>query len=93
MAGIEEEPNSSSPKAVAKVIREVLQINWDIKVDRSHNTLAARKPGDRERPRVIIPKLHYDEDTMEILRRAQDSHITKGTYKGYRRAECILAGN
>lgn len=54
IASIEEQPDSSSPKAVAKVIKEVLQMDQDIKVDTSHCTLSATKPGDREKPLVII---------------------------------------
>lgn len=52
----------------------------DIKIDRSHRTLAPRKPGVR--PRVIIVKLHYDGDAAEILRRARDR--APFTYNGSR---------
>lgn len=72
IAGIAEQPDSSSPKAVAKMLREILQLDRDVKVDRSHRVLGAGGQGDRERPRVIIAKLHYDEDAVEILRRARD---------------------
>lgn len=82
IAGIEEQPNSSSPKAVAKIIREVLQLDRDIKVDRSHRALATRNQGDRERPRVIIAKLHYDGDAVEILRKARDGAPL--SYNGHR---------
>uniref|UniRef100_A0A3B5PXM2 L1 transposable element RRM domain-containing protein n=1 Tax=Xiphophorus maculatus TaxID=8083 RepID=A0A3B5PXM2_XIPMA len=71
IAGIEERPGSSSPQAVAKIIKEVLQMDRDIKVDRSHRTLTGRGPRDRETPRVIIAKLHHDGDAAEILRRAR----------------------
>lgn len=80
IVGIEERPDSSSPKEVAKVIKEALQMDRDIKIDRSHRTLAPRKPGDR--PRVIIAKLHYDGDAVEILRRARDRAPL--TYNGSR---------
>lgn len=76
----EERPESSSPKEVAKVIKEALQMDRDIKIDRSHRTLAPRKPGDR--PRVIIAKLHHDGDAAEILRRARDRAPL--TYNGSR---------
>ena len=66
IAGIQEQPDSSSPKTVAKVVREVLQMDRDIKIDWSQRTFATRKPG------VIIAKLHNDGDAVEILRRAQD---------------------
>ena len=52
------------------MIREVLQIDRDVKIDHSHRTLVPRRPG--EKPRVIIAKLHYDGDITEILRRARD---------------------
>ncbi|XP_013872850.1 uncharacterized protein LOC106523829, partial [Austrofundulus limnaeus] len=70
--GIEELPGSSSTQAVAKIIKEVLKMDRDIKVDRSHRTLTGRRPRDRETPRVIIAKLHNDGDAAEILRRARD---------------------
>uniref|UniRef100_A0A8C2W6V4 L1 transposable element RRM domain-containing protein n=1 Tax=Cyclopterus lumpus TaxID=8103 RepID=A0A8C2W6V4_CYCLU len=72
IAGIQEQPDSSSPNTVAKVIKEVLQLDRDIKIDRSHRTAATRKPGDREKPRVIIAKVHNDGDAAEILRRARE---------------------
>uniref|UniRef100_A0A8C2Z916 L1 transposable element RRM domain-containing protein n=1 Tax=Cyclopterus lumpus TaxID=8103 RepID=A0A8C2Z916_CYCLU len=72
IAGIQEQPDSSSPNTVAKVIKEVLQLDWDIKIDRSHRTAATRKPGDREKPRVIIAKVHNDGDAAEILRKARE---------------------
>lgn len=72
IAGVEESPGSSSPQSVGKIIREVLQLDRDIKVDRSHRTLTTRRSGDRETPRVIIAKLHNDGDAAEILRRARE---------------------
>lgn len=82
IAGIEEQPNSSAPKAVAKILREVLKLDRDIKIDRSHRAPAARQQGDRERPRVIIAKLHYDGDAVEILRRAREGAPL--SYDGHR---------
>lgn len=79
IVGIDELAGSSSPEAVSKVIREVLQLDRDIKIDRSHHTLTTRKPGDK--PRVIITKPHYDRDAVEILGRAWD------------RAQLIYKGN
>uniref|UniRef100_A0A3B1JLI8 L1 transposable element RRM domain-containing protein n=1 Tax=Astyanax mexicanus TaxID=7994 RepID=A0A3B1JLI8_ASTMX len=58
IVGVDEQPEST------------LQIDRDVKVDRSHRSLTQWKPGDR--PRVIIAKLHYDGDAAEILRRARD---------------------
>ncbi len=82
IAGIEEQLNSSSPKAVAKIIREVLQLDRDIKVDRSHRALATRNQGEREKPRVIIAKLHYDGDAVEVLQRSRDRAPL--SYNGHR---------
>lgn len=72
IVGVDEQPNSSTPDSVSKMLKEVLQLDRVIKIDRSHRTLGPRVPGDRERPRVIIAKLHYDGDAAEILRRARD---------------------
>lgn len=82
IAGIEERPGSSSPQAVAKIIKEVLQMDRDIKVDRSHRTPIGRGPRDRELPRVIIAKLHHDGDAAEILRRARSRAPL--SYNGHR---------
>lgn len=71
IVGIDEQPNSSSPSEVSKVIRQVLQLDRDVKIDRSHRTLAPRKPGE-VKPRVIVAKLHYDGDAVDILRRARE---------------------
>ena len=60
ITGIDERPDSSSPTAVSKVIREALQMDRDIKIDRSHRIATPRTTGDREKPRVIIAKLHHD---------------------------------
>lgn len=73
IAGIAEQANSSSPTAVSNAIKAMLHLDRDIKVDRSHRVLTRGSTGDRERPRVIIAKLHYDEDATEILRKARDN--------------------
>lgn len=71
IVGIDEQPNSSSPAAVSKILRQALHLDKDVKVDRSHRTLAPRKPGD-DRPRVIVAKMHYDGDAVDILRKARE---------------------
>lgn len=71
IVGIDENPNSSRPSEVSKVLRQVLELDRDVKVDRSHRTLAPKKPGD-DRPRVIVAKMHYDGDAVDILKRARD---------------------
>ncbi|KAG9267588.1 hypothetical protein AMEX_G18444, partial [Astyanax mexicanus] len=70
IVGVDEQPESSSPAAVSKLLKEALRMDRDVKVDRSHRSLTQWKPGDR--PRVIIAKLHYDGDAAEILRRVRD---------------------
>lgn len=70
ITGVPEQPGSSSPAAVSKLLREVLEMDRDVKIDRSHRSLVPRKPGDK--PRTIIAKLHYDGDCMEILRKARE---------------------
>lgn len=68
--GVAEQPGSSSPGAVSKLLKEVLQLDKDVQIERSHRSLTQRRPGDK--PRVIIAKLHNDGDSMDILRKACD---------------------
>ncbi|KAF7642502.1 hypothetical protein LDENG_00256890 [Lucifuga dentata] len=70
IVGVPEQPGTSSPAAVSKLLKELLQLDKDVKIDRSHRSIALRKPGGK--PRVIIAKLHYDGDCMDILRKARD---------------------
>ncbi|KAK1893749.1 LINE-1 retrotransposable element ORF1 protein [Dissostichus eleginoides] len=70
IVGVDEQPDSSSPEAISKLLKEALHLDRDIKIDRSHRSLMKWKPGDR--PRVIIAKLHNDGDAAEVLRRARD---------------------
>lgn len=72
IAGIAEQPNSSTPKAVASALKELLQLDREVKIDRSHRTLAYGNARDRDKPRVIIAKLHNDYDAVEILRKARE---------------------
>lgn len=79
---VPETPDSSSSIAVAKMLTEVLQLEKEPLIDRSHRTPGQKKPGGK--PRVIVAKLHYYQDCAEILRRARtcgpirfnDAHIT-----------------
>lgn len=64
IVGLEEQPNSSSPTVLSRIIKQVLQLDRDVKI-------APRKPGDG-RPRVIVAKMHYDGDAVDILRRARE---------------------
>lgn len=70
IVGVAEQPGSSSPAAVSKLLKEVFQMDKDIRIERSHRSLTYRRPGDK--PRVIIAKLHNDGDAMDILRKARD---------------------
>ncbi|KAL0152986.1 hypothetical protein M9458_051693, partial [Cirrhinus mrigala] len=63
ITGIPEQPGSSTPIAVSKLQKEMLQMDREVKIDRSHRSLGPRKPGDKLR--TIIAKLHYDGDCME----------------------------
>lgn len=67
--GVPEGPDSSSTTAVSALLREALGMDKDVIVDRSHRSLAPRRPGGN--PRAIIAKLHYYQDCVEILRRAR----------------------
>lgn len=63
------ETESSSTVAVAKMLQETLQLEKEPLVDRSHRSPGQKKLGGR--PRVIVAKLHYYQDCVEILRRAR----------------------
>ena len=65
-----ENSNSSSPTAVSTLLKELFQLERDIRVDRSHRSLAKKKQGDG--PKVIIAKLHNEGDAEDILRMARD---------------------
>lgn len=54
IAGVPEQPGSSSPTAISKLLRELLQMEKEGLVERSHRSLMQRKPGDK--PYVIIAK-------------------------------------
>lgn len=71
IVGIPEEPGSSSTTAVSKLLKETLHLEKDILVDRSHRGLTPKKANGR--PRVIVAKLHYYQDCVEVLRRAREN--------------------
>lgn len=68
--GIPETPDSSTPTAVTKMLREILHMDKQVLIDRSHRSLGPRRAGGK--PRAIIAKLHYYQDCVEILRRARN---------------------
>lgn len=70
IVGVPEQPGTSSPVAVSKLLKESLQLVKEVKIDRSHRSIAKRKPGGK--PQVVIAKLHYDGDAVEILKKARE---------------------
>lgn len=68
---VPETPGSSTPAAVSKLLKEALKMDKDFLIDRSHRGLQARKPDGK--PRVIVAKVHYYQDCVEVLRRARES--------------------
>ena len=78
IVGVAEEPGSSSIASVSALLKEVLRLDKDILVDRSHRGLAPRKPNGK--PRVIVAKLHYYQDCIDVLRRAREGGPLR--YKG-----------
>lgn len=73
--GVPEEKPSTTV-AISKLLKEVLNIDKDIIIDRSHRTLQPRpKPGAR--PRVIVARLHYHSDCVEVLKRAREKRQLK----------------
>ncbi|KAK7945541.1 hypothetical protein WMY93_001269 [Mugilogobius chulae] len=69
ITGVPEGPASSTTEAVSKLLRDVLKMDKLVPIDRSHRSLEPKRPGGR--PRVIIAKLHYYQDSVEVLRRAR----------------------
>lgn len=65
IVGTGEQPGSSSPEAVSKVISKVLQMDQDKK-----NRWLPPHHCPLEGPQVFIAKLHYIADATEIWRRA-----------------------
>lgn len=62
-----------TPDAFSGLIKEVFQLDRDVRVDRSHCSLTAGKWKPRDKPCTIIAKLHREGDAMDILRRACNS--------------------
>ncbi|XP_036932812.1 uncharacterized protein LOC119007325 isoform X2 [Acanthopagrus latus] len=68
---VPETPESSTPTAVSKLLKEALKLDKDVLIDRSHRGLQPRSQDGR--PRVIVAKVHYYQDCADILRRARES--------------------
>ena len=67
--GVAETDGSSSTVSVSRLLREALQLDKDVLVDRSHRSLAPRRPDGKPRP--IVAKLHYYQDCVDVLSRAR----------------------
>ncbi|KAI4886249.1 hypothetical protein NFI96_009875 [Prochilodus magdalenae] len=67
--GVAETRGSGSTASVTKLLREVLQLDKDVLVDRSHRSTAPKRSDGKPRP--IIAKLHYYQDCVEVLTRAR----------------------
>jgi len=72
---VPETPDSSTPTAVSKLLREVLKIDKDVLIDRFHRGLQPRSQDSK--PRVIMAKVHYYQDCADILRRARESGVLR----------------
>lgn len=70
IVGVAEGPESASTQSVSKLLSEVLKLDKEVLVDRSHRGLRPLIPGGK--PRVIVAKLHYYQDCVEVLRRARN---------------------
>ena len=68
ITGALERPGSCSPAAISELLKTVINNQKNFPVDRSHRGLAPSRNG---KPRVIIAKLHYDQDAVEVLRKAR----------------------
>lgn len=68
---VPETPGSSTPANASKFLKEVLGMDKDVLVDRSHKGLQARRSDGK--PRVIVAKLHYFQDCVEVLHHARES--------------------
>uniref|UniRef100_A0A3B3B532 L1 transposable element RRM domain-containing protein n=1 Tax=Oryzias melastigma TaxID=30732 RepID=A0A3B3B532_ORYME len=67
--GVAETQGSSTPEAVSSLLKEVLRLGREVRVDRSHRSLTQRRPA----------KLNSEEDAADILRRARRGKLH---YKG-----------
>ena len=68
VTGLGEREGSSSPTAISKLLKELINDQKEFLIDRSHRGLA---PGRDGKPRVVVAKLHYDQDCAEVLRHAR----------------------
>lgn len=59
---------------VAQLLKEALSLTAPPLIDRCHRALGPR-PGNDERPRPFILKMHYIRDVEEILRKAAEMQM------------------
>lgn len=72
---VPETPGSSTPTDVSKLLREVLKIDKEVLIDRSHRGLQPRSQDGK--PCVIVAKVHYYQDCADILRRPRESGLLR----------------
>lgn len=61
--------------SVSRLLRETLQLEKDVLVDRSHRRLAPRRSDGKSR--AIVAKLHYYQDCVEVLSRARTQALLR----------------
>ena len=59
-----------SEKKVKDLIKEKLQINQDVQIERAHRTRATQHQQEKKKPRTIVIKLLNYKDKVEILKNA-----------------------
>lgn len=62
---------SNTPIDVSKLLREALKMDKDFLVDWSQRGLQRRSQDGK--PQIIVAKVHYDQDCVDILRHARES--------------------
>lgn len=67
--GVPETDGWSSTTSVSKLLKEALNMDREVLVDRSHRGLGPKRSDGK--PRVIVAKLHYYQDCVEVLSRAR----------------------
>lgn len=67
--GVKESGASTSVASVAKLLQDMLGLDYTPTLDRAHRSLQ-REPRDGEPPRPIIVKFHYFQQKVEVLQKA-----------------------
>lgn len=66
---VAETPGSCTPASVSTLLKEVLRMESEILIDRSHRGSQSKQPCGK--PPVIVAKLHCYQDCVEVLRPGQ----------------------